>query len=275
MRTSATSADYKYSNTGETMTNPMSLEGHNIIVTGAGQGIGEAIARLVVDLGGKVVLVDVQAGKIAALADELGSAAISYCGSIADQPFIQDMVNSVVKSHGAIHGLVNNASIVRAGMAKKMTSETWQQVIDVNLSGTFYCLQAVGQHMLERIDQGDTSPASIVNIASDAGRRGTFGQINYGAAKSGVMGITMCAAREWAPKGVRVNSVCFGVVATEMTETVRSEKYRDQLMAQVPMGRFSEPEEVCKPVCFMLSEGASYITGQHLSVNGGYAIGGG
>jgi 3-oxoacyl-[acyl-carrier protein] reductase len=255
------------------MLNPMSLENRNVIVTGAGQGIGEATARLILELGGKVLLVDVQEEKISALAEELGTNATSYCGSIADQEFVQGMVSNAVERHGAIHGLVNNASIVRAAMSHKMTAETWQQVIDVNLSGTFYCLQAVGQHMLQRIKQGDDSPASIVNISSDAGRRGTFGQINYGAAKSGIMGITMCAAREWAAKGVRVNSVCFGVVVTEMTETVRSEKFHDQLMAQVPMARFAEPDEVCKPVCFMLSEGASYITGQHLSVNGGYAIG--
>jgi 3-oxoacyl-[acyl-carrier protein] reductase len=127
--------------------------------------------------------------------------------------------------------------------------------------------------MLERHEAGDRSPASIVNVSSDAGRRGTIGQINYGAAKSGVMGITMSAAREWSPKGIRVNSVCFGVVETEMTETVRGEKFRERLLAQVPMGRFTTPQEACQPVCFLLSEAASYITGQHLSVNGGYTIG--
>ena len=127
--------------------------------------------------------------------------------------------------------------------------------------------------MYARAEAGDTSPASIVNISSDAGRRGTVGQINYGAAKSGVMGITMSAAREWAAKGIRVNSICFGVVETEMTEVIRGEKFRDRVLAQVPMGRFSNPEEVSQPVCFLLSQAASYITGQHLSVNGGYTIG--
>lgn len=256
------------------MKNPMTLEGHNIIVTGAGQGIGEAVTRLVVELGGTAILVDVQGEKINALAEELGADnAQAHVGSVAEPGFVQEMVGNVIAKHGAIHGLVNNAGIVRAAMINKMPVETWQQVIDVNLSGVFYCLQAVGRHMYERAKDGDDSPASIVNISSDAGRRGTIGQINYGAAKSGVMGITMSAAREWAAKGIRVNSVCFGVVETEMTEVIRSEKFRDGVMAQVPMGRFSTPAEVSEPVCFLLSEAASYITGQHLSVNGGYTIG--
>jgi 3-oxoacyl-[acyl-carrier protein] reductase len=256
------------------MKNPMNLEGHNIIVTGAGQGIGEAVSRLIVDLGGKAILVDVQGDKINALAAELGEANSEvHVGSVADPGFVQDMVGKSVAKNDAIHGLVNNAGIVRAAMITKMPVDTWQQVIDVNLSGVFYCLQAVGRHMYERAESGDTSPSSIVNISSDAGRRGTIGQINYGAAKSGVMGITMSSAREWSPKGIRVNSICFGVVETEMTETIRSEKFRDKIMAQVPLGRFSEPDEVSQPVCFLLSGAASYITGQHLSVNGGYTIG--
>ena len=256
------------------MKNPMKLEGHNIIVTGAGQGIGEAVARLIVELGGRAILVDLQGDKVSGLAQELGSAqSEAHVGSVAEPGFVQEMVANAVTKNGAIHGLVNNAGIVRAAMINKMPVETWQQVIDVNLSGVFYCLQAVGRHMYERVEAGDSAPASIVNISSDAGRRGTIGQINYGAAKSGVLGITMSAAREWAAKSIRVNSVCFGVVETEMTETIRSEKFRDRIMAQVPMGRFSGPEEVSQPVCFLLSEAASYITGQHLSVNGGYTIG--
>jgi 3-oxoacyl-[acyl-carrier protein] reductase len=254
--------------------NPMTLEGRVIMVTGAGQGIGQAVAELAVSLGAKVVLVDVKQHGIAKLATTLGrDKARAYAGSVSDAGFVQEVVASAVDDFGAVHGLVNNAGIVRAAMIEKMPVALWNEVIDVNLTGVFICLQAVGRHMLERAKAGDKQPGRIVNISSDAGRRGTVGQINYGAAKSGVLGITMSAAREWASFGINVNSVAFGVVETPMTETIRGEKFRDRYMSQVPMGRFSTPAEVAQPVCFLLSDAASYITGQHLSVNGGYHIG--
>ena len=103
--------------------------------------------------------------------------------------------------------------------------------------------------------------------------RGTIGQINYGAAKAGLLGMTMCAAREWAKYNVRVNTIGFGVVETPMTETIRSEKFADTYLQQIPLGRWAEAGEVARPVCFLLSDAASYVTGQHLSANGGYTIG--
>lgn len=256
------------------MKNPMSMEGLNVIVTGAGQGVGAAVAELIVELGGKAILVDVKGEELEQVADKLGRENTDlYVGSVTDPKFVEDMVRTAVAKNGAINGLVNNAGIIRTAMIDKMSMEYWNQVIDVNMTGVFICLQAVGRHMRERIKEGDTSLSSIVNVSSIAGRRGSIGQINYAAAKSGVLGMTMTAAKEWGKSGIRVNSACFGVVATEMTEVVRSDKFRDTYIEQVALKRFSDPEEVAKGVVFMLSDAASYVTGQHISIDGGMHIG--
>ncbi|MEH6403522.1 MAG: SDR family NAD(P)-dependent oxidoreductase [Sneathiella sp.] len=256
------------------MKNPMNMDGNNVVVTGAGQGVGAAVAELVVELGGKAILVDVKGEELEQVADKLGRDNTDiYVGSVTDPKFIENMVRTAVAKNGAINGLVNNAGIIRTAMIDKMSMEYWNQVVDVNMTGVFICLQAVGRHMRERIKEGDTSLASIVNVSSIAGRRGSIGQINYAAAKSGVLGMTMTAAKEWGKSGIRVNSACFGVVATEMTEVVRSDKFRDAYMEQVALKRFSDPEEVAKGVAFMLSDAASYITGQHISIDGGMHIG--
>lgn len=256
-------------------TNPMSLDGHVIIVTGAGQGIGRRAAEMALDLGACVVGADVSesiTGLVAA-DDPKAGRYMPVIGNVAEPEFATRLVDESVERFGRVNGLVNNAGIVRAAMIDKMSVETWQQVINVNLSGAFYVLQAVGRHLIERAKAGETHDGAIVNISSDAGRKGTIGQINYGAAKSGVLGLTMSAAREWARYGIRVNSVCFGVVNTPMTETIRGEKFRDGMLAQIPLKRWAETEETSPPICFLLSRAASYITGQHLSVNGGYHIG--
>lgn len=253
------------------MINPMDMSGRNVVVTGAAQGVGRAISLLLNQLGASLTLVDLDRPKLDALCAEMGGDHIlPLAGSVTDRDFVADVADKSQARFGAIHGLVNNAGIIRTAMIENMTAEDWQAVIDVNLTGAFNILQAVGISMIAQARHGDT--AAIVNISSEAGRKGTIGQINYGAAKSGVLGLTMCAAREWGRHGIRINSVAYGIVETEMTEVARSDKFRDRYLSAIPLGRFLKPDEAALSVAFLLSPAATYITGQHLAVNGGSHI---
>lgn len=254
------------------MSDLMSLKGKVIIVTGAAQGVGKATAELALQLGARVGLVDMQGEALQEITARYPGQTVAYTGSVSDADFVASSMEHALSHFGKVDGLVNCAGIVRASMIENMTLPTWNEVIDCHLTGSFLWLQAVGAHLVERAKKGEQVSGSIVNISSEAGRRGSIGQINYSSAKAGMLGMTMSAAREWGKYGVRTNSICLGVVETPMTETIRGDRFRDGILSMIPMGRWAQPQEVAQPICFLLSDAASYILGQHIGVNGGYHL---
>ncbi|MBR9909279.1 MAG: SDR family oxidoreductase [Gammaproteobacteria bacterium] len=252
------------------MSNPMSLQGRTIVITGAGQGIGLATAQQAYELDANLVLVDINPDTLNEVARQFDRDRVLVCaGNITDSAAVEALFQRAVERFETLNGLVNCAGIIRPAMIHKMTDDQWQQVIDVNLSGSYYCVQAFGKAALAHIEMGNSAPRSIVNVSSIAGRAGTIGQINYSAAKAGLFGISMSAAREWAKYDIRSNSVCFGLVETPMTETVRGEKFRDMALSKIPMNRWSTVEEASQPICFLLSGASSFITGQTINIDGG------
>ena len=253
--------------------NMVSLQGRTIVVTGAAQGIGKATLELAIELGANVVAVDLNGEGLGAVLAALPTERVmKVVGSVTDAELAASTVADAVGRFGSVNGLVNNAGIIRPAMIEKMSMLRWREVIDVHLTGAFLWLQAVGRHLVQRAKDGDASGGAIVNISSDAGRKGSVGQINYAAAKAGLLGMTMTAAREWGKYNIRTNSICFGVVETTMTEVVRGEKFRDGMLAQIPLARWATADEVVRTVCFLLSDASSYTTGQHIGVNGGFHI---
>ena len=234
------------------------------LVTGGTRGIGAAISRQLRDDGCKVAANyagnDEAAEKFSA---ETGISTFKW--SVADYDACAEGIKKVEAELGPINILVNNAGITRDAMFHRMTPEKWRQVIDTNLSGAFNMTHPVWSGMRER------GFGRIISISSVNGQKGQMGQANYSAAKAGELGFTKALAQEGAFKGITVNAVCPGYIATEMVMAV-DEKIRDAIIKQIPVGRLGLPEEIARCVSFLASDEAGYITGSTLSANGGQYV---
>ena len=245
----------------------MMLKDKIAIVTGAGRGIGAGIALKMAKEGAHVVVADLveeNAAKVVAEIEKNGGMATAFAGNTADYETVAKLFAQTTETLGTVDILVNNAGINRDATLHKMTLEQWNAVIQVNLTGVFYCTQQAAHIMREK------QYGRIVNIAS-ASINGNFGQANYAAAKAGVVGLTKTAAKELAKKGITANAICPGFIETEMTKGV-PEKVWEQMVSRIPMGYVGKPSEVANLAAFLASDEAAYITGEVIHVGGGFKL---
>jgi 3-oxoacyl-[acyl-carrier protein] reductase len=277
------------------------LDGKVALVTGGSRGIGQAIAIKLAregadvavnyqsrkdqaadvidfinktdrldDLDEMIKMIDImdtvdQAKEVREMIESMGRRAILCQANVGKMDEVNKMRDKAVAEFGKIDILVNNAGIVKDKSFVKMTSEMWDDVISVNLTGTFNCSKAVIEGMLER------QYGRIVNISSVIGRMGNRGQANYAASKAGVIGLTQTLAKEFADKGVTVNAIAPGFIGTDMLKSIPA-NIMEKILAQIPMGRLGRPEEIASAVTYLVSPEAGYITGQVIDINGGLYI---
>ena len=245
------------------------LTGKNALVTGAGRGIGKAIA-MELAANGAFVIVNYNGSQAAAdqtVAEikEAGGDAVAYRCSVSDFDACKNMIDELIKTYGHIDILVNNAGITRDDLLLRMKEEDFDAVIATNLKGTFNTIRHMSRYFLKQ------RAGKIINISSVTGILGNAGQANYAASKAGVIGMTKSVARELAGRGINVNAIAPGYVETEMTD-VLSDSVKENLLQQIPLGRAGSTKDIAKAVVFLASPAADYITGQVLSVDGGMAI---
>ena len=243
----------------------MSLNGKIAVVTGGAQGIGQAIATTLAQEGADVVVADLNANRCeetVSRVKELGRKAMAVSVNVGDWDQVKGMIDRVLSDWERIDVLVNNAGITRDGLLLRMKEEDWQSVLQVNLTGTFYCMKAVLPTMSRQRN------GRIVNIASIVGAIGNIGQANYAASKAAVIGLTKTVAREYASRNITVNAVAPGFIDTAMTQDLSADT-KETLLNQIPLKRLGQVSDIADAVNFLSSEKAGYITGHVLHVNGG------
>lgn len=246
----------------------MRAGGKVALVTGAGRGLGKAIAMRLAEEGAKVVIADLAAENCYAVKEDIekkGGEALAIVCDVCKRDQVGALFDKIIEAFGTVDILINNAGITRDALLKDLTDEQWDAVMNVNLKSMFLCTQFAAKIMSENLI------GKIVNIASIAGEMGNPGQTNYAASKAGVIGMTKSLAKELAKKNICVNAIAPGFIDSEMTQVV-PEKVKEYFIKQIPLGRMGKPGEIASACVFLASNEADYITGQVLRVNGGWYL---